>query len=1387
MQAVQEAEVEVEAPRPSQEHASVSSSSGKFQISAADLLELAERAAALGENRLPESTSTTFAALVWEALQDFTVMILLAAGGVSIGLGLIFEREKNGWIEGAAILAAVAVVVLVTAVNNYQKEQQFKQLSAISDDVKVTVLRGGVTKDISKYELVVGDVMLVNTGDVMLADGLLFQVNDMSVDESHLTGESNAVIKTLEAAPMLYAGAKVLEGYGRAIVTAVGLNSQQGIIAGLVMGAGLPPAGQQDAGLKEMTTLERKLEKMAAQIGNFGLLAALFSLGAMAGQFSWQRFVVQGQAWDWAFLADYLHFLITAITIVVVAVPEGLPLAVTIALAYSVKRMLSDNNLVRHLGAAETMGCATTICTDKTGTLTQNDMSVVRLWIGGQEFRDVQETCNTARRSRPAWFKPEEAREGADGPQESESAPPPEGRIREDCLGLDPRVHSLLCDSIALNSTANIKAQAGTAELVKVGNRTECAMLALVHDLGGDIEQIRGQNKLLRVFPFSSDRKRMTSITYQDGCSLDGAQCCRVFSKGAAELMLDICAMRIASDSSVTHFTQEEKDELLDSFGQDGSRMLALAYKDMFIPYQSEDNGDLFNPVQVESGLTLVAMVGIEDPVRTEVPAAIRQCQRAGITVRMLTGDNATTAASIARQCGILPVDYVTPAPSTSRARQPESVWEADAFGELDRASNASGSRPEDASQTGPDGSSDRTDSHDSSTSSGRHVGMVLDGKEFRQRVNQPGGAINRAEFDAIWANLRVLARCSPTDKYTIVRALRDDPSEIVAMTGDGTNDAPALRNADVGFAMNSGTSIAKEASDILLLDDNFNSIVSAVKWGRNVYAGITKFLQFQLVVNVVAVGTACVGAFALQESPLTAVQMLWVNLIMDSLASLALATEAPTDDMLDLPPYSAQQSLITPTVLKNIVGQSIFQLGVMYALVFHGDAIFGVPSAASVGGPSQHYTIVFNTFVLMQLFNQINTRKINDEADVLAGALQNKLFCGILAAELVLQVAIVQFGDVTNVSQERSTHHRGSWAQGRTQQMKRGTPEDRTFVGDCSLSARQREVSVLEKLREWRLGEGGCAVVHRCRKADDHTYRFAAKVITYGPSNCRDNLEAIFDEINIMRERASGLPHVIELQDFAFDDETMEAYLIFRLLQGCTLEELKEQRWFHSMPIPRREGVVREMARQLFQALSDLHRRGAYHCDVKGANVFLSLAAPPARPGTLDLQLIDFGLAERCEAGQHVRMIGGTPAYMPPEIAKARIRALLGKRVVLVNPAAADVYSAAITLFEACFGCVPFWVTESQEMSQLKELRLLQKWALCEPKPWSCKRLPMHDMHLQLRELSPAAQDFFAQAMCADPAARLTMSQALEHDFLQADSNCLVPEAFLAGFGTLQ
>nr|BAA83105.1 plasma membrane Ca2+-ATPase isoform 2 [Mus musculus] len=932
--------------------------------------DLEKRKQIFGQNFIPPKKPKTFLQLVWEALQDVTLIILEIAAIISLGLsfyhppgesnegcataqgGAEDEGEAEaGWIEGAAILLSVICVVLVTAFNDWSKEKQFRGLqSRIEQEQKFTVVRAGQVVQIPVAEIVVGDIAQIKYGDLLPADGLFIQGNDLKIDESSLTGESDQVRKSVDKDPMLLSGTHVMEGSGRMVVTAVGVNSQTGIIFTLLGAGGEEEekkdkkAKQQDGAAamemqplksaeggdaddkkkanmhkKEKSVLQGKLTKLAVQIGKAGLVMSAITVIILVLYFTVDTFVVNKKPWltecTPVYVQYFVKFFIIGVTVLVVAVPKGLPLAVTISLAYSVKKMMKDNNLVRHLDACETMGNATAICSDKTGTLTTNRMTVVQAYVGDVHYKEIPDPSS-----------------------------------------INAKTLELLVNAIAINSAYTTKILPPEKEGAlprQVGNKTECGLLGFVLDLRQDYEPVRSQmpeEKLYKVYTFNSVRKSMSTVIKMPDESF------RMYSKGASEIVLKKCCKILSGAGEARVFRPRDRDEMvkkvIEPMACDGLRTICVAYRD----FPSSPEPDWDNENDILNELTCICVVGIEDPVRPEVPEAIRKCQRAGITVRMVTGDNINTARAIAIKCGII------------------------------------------------------------------HPGedfLCLEGKEFNRRIRNEKGEIEQERIDKIWPKLRVLARSSPTDKHTLVKGIIDsthtEQRQVVAVTGDGTNDGPALKKADVGFAMGiAGTDVAKEASDIILTDDNFSSIVKAVMWGRNVYDSISKFLQFQLTVNVVAVIVAFTGACITQDSPLKAVQMLWVNLIMDTFASLALATEPPTETLLLRKPYGRNKPLISRTMMKNILGHAVYQLTLIFTLLFVGEKMFQIDSGRNAplhSPPSEHYTIIFNTFVMMQLFNEINARKIHGERNVFDGIFRNPIFCTIVLGTFAIQIVIVQFG----------------------------------------------------------------------------------------------------------------------------------------------------------------------------------------------------------------------------------------------------------------------------------------------------------------------------------------------------------------------------------------
>eukprot|EP01126_Amoeba_proteus_P007992 TRINITY_DN1292_c0_g2_i3.p1 TRINITY_DN1292_c0_g2~~TRINITY_DN1292_c0_g2_i3.p1 ORF type:complete len:1024 (+),score=224.20 TRINITY_DN1292_c0_g2_i3:30-3074(+) len=842
-----------------------------------DSADFPDRRRHFGINKFKQVRAKPFFEFFIDTFDDRTLQILLVSAMVSIVLGVTFEDPSTGWIEGTAIFIAALVVSCVTAGNDYSKDQQFKKLSEINKNKMVDVTRNGRRELISVYDLLVGDLINIRTGDAIAADGIVATENELMVNESSLTGEVVPRKKGVKD-PFMLSGCAVVSGTGTMIVISTGMNSEYGRLKSMI-------EREHDD-----TPLQVRLAEMADFVGYCGVGAASVTFCTLLGKWILERFVFTDLGWDMSQMHHLVEFVIIAITIIAVAVPEGLPLSVTISLAYSMTQMMADQNLVRHLAACETMGGATTICSDKTGTLTQNKMTVTECIVGTKEFTlDNLENF-------------------------------------EHVLN-DKLTYSLFINNIALNSSANITINEDGTKRIS-GAPTEAALLDLLAILKLDFAQIRETERknVKSTYPFSSDKKRMSTVIQHGHDHI-------LLVKGASEVILARCNHYLQSAESKKLGDSYRKllGERIDEWAGRGLRTLSLAFKNLDkCPSKEVQDGSL------DDDLTLIAICAIEDPIRPEVPKAVADCQRAGITVRMLTGDNILTAKDIARQCGIL-----------------------------------------------------------------RQGGKCIEGPVFRN--------LQQNELAELVPNLQVMARCSPEDKLQLVRLLKER-GEVVAVTGDGTNDAPQLTEADVGFAMGiAGTEVAKEASDIILLDDNFKSIMKAVLWGRNVYESIQKFIQFQLTVNVSAVAIAFIGAVTNGDTPLKAVQLLWVNLIMDTLAALALATDHPEDSILDRAPIGRSSPLITKKMSVKIIGQAIFQLSLLVGLLYSSASTLSFLGLEDDEGNHLRNTIIFNTFVFCQFFNEINCRRL-EGANIFRGFFNNQLFVSILVASTFVQYLMVQY-----------------------------------------------------------------------------------------------------------------------------------------------------------------------------------------------------------------------------------------------------------------------------------------------------------------------------------------------------------------------------------------
>lgn len=881
--------------------------------------QFADRIRVYNTNRLPEKKADSIFVLIWRTYNDRILILLTIAAVISLALGIYETTSGDGgvdWVEGVAICVAIIIVVTVGAANDWQKERQFVKLNRRKDDREVKAIRSGKSVQINIHDVTVGDVLHLEPGDAIPADGIFISGHGVKCDESSATGESDQMKKTpgdevwqriqdgtatKKLDPFIISGSKVLEGVGTYVVTSVGPNSSFGKIMMSLQTK------------NEDTPLQVKLGGLANWIGGLGSAAAglLFVILLI-------KFLVElpnNPASSAAKGHTFLDILIVAITIIVVAVPEGLPLAVTLALAFATTRMLKENNLVRVLRSCETMGNATTICSDKTGTLTQNKMTVVAGTIGTDQMFAAS---NVHTKNPVATFA-------------------------NVFSNISRKANELIRSSIALNSTAFEGEEKGVPTFI--GSKTETALLTLAKEqLGlGDLATERSNANIVQLIPFDSARKCMGAVVQTDTGY-------RMLVKGAAEIMLSKATTTISDiyteDFNVRPLSVSHREEIfgiINSYAERSLRTIGMLYKDFpsWPPVEAKSlEGDKkmadFDSIFHE--MTWVGVVGIHDPLREGVIEAVAQCFHSGVVVRMVTGDNVVTARAIATECGIL--------------------------------------RPDEE-------------------------GVVMEGPKFRQLPDD--------EMDAVLPKLRVLARSSPEDKRILVARLKH-LGETVAVTGDGTNDGPALKTADVGFSMGiAGTEVAKEASSIILLDDNFSSTITALMWGRAVNDAVKKFLQFQITVNITAVVLAFVSAVSSSDntSVLTAVQLLWVNLIMDTLAALALATDAPTKKILDRPPQPKSEPLITINMWKMITGQAIYQLVVTFVLYFAGMQILNY----STDQRSQLNTIVFNTFVWMQVFNEINNRRLDNKFNIFEGIHRNFWFMGINVIMIAGQILIIFVG----------------------------------------------------------------------------------------------------------------------------------------------------------------------------------------------------------------------------------------------------------------------------------------------------------------------------------------------------------------------------------------
>ena len=979
----------------------------KLGLDSLNQKDIEDRRRIYGYNKPILREHNTLFEFVLECLEDRMLRILLGAAFVSTIIGMIKEGLTTGWLEGFAIFFAVFVVVSITSLNNYNKEKQFLLLSLENQKKKVVVRRDGIDKNIEVDELVVGDILKIFIGNIISVDGIIIE-GEVQIDESSLTGESDLVKKKTEAeiqrnkndkkviTPIIFSGTSIKCGSGYMLVCAVGINSNQGKTTNLIR--------NQES--NELTPLQEKLKALAEKIGDFGLISAILIGFSIFLKELLIRIYLGQRIFSSELIDTLINSFIMAVAVIVVAIPEGLPLAVAISLAYSVMKLKEENNLVRHLDSAETMGGVQHICSDKTGTLTNGVMTLKQVFL---------ENVNTNFKSLD------------------------KGTISE--------TEKMLYKAILNNKEATIEINKDNRNVV-TGNMTDIALINAISsriDINNYYEYLDGEckeNINVKTLPFNSDYKMMAKLYRKDNNSY------KLYIKGAPERLYDRVLNYMSEEGKLSLFTKN----VLNKFREVQNDYAEQSMRTLLILHSNDLTEKEFNQITEQSfenwekhlnNLAIIGMIGISDTKRDNVEESIKiLTEKSGINVKMVTGDNILTAIAISKDVGILDEKEYKKALLKIKAKEKldkiiEEIKEFELklkITVIDR-NEAGNLRKEYESKL-----NERANLINTLKFENNDEIVAIEGEEFQRLTggfklkkiknlfqSKEGEVenqhkqyilVNEKNFRDVVKNLKIIARASPQDKFLLVLGLKQI-GNVVAVTGDGTNDAPALRAADVGFAMGKrGTDICKESSDIIILNDSFESIVTAVKYGRNVYNCIRKFLQFQLTSNVVAVLMTFIGGIYLRDAPLNAIQMLWVNLIMDSFGSLALATEPPNDNVLNRKPYSRNENIITKTMYLNIMTQSLFQIIILCIILAYGDNLFGVPSDRNLlhyqwnNINGYHFTIFFNIFVFMQVFNSINARKLNkSELNIFVDITNNPLYIFVQIAIVIGQLLMVTFG----------------------------------------------------------------------------------------------------------------------------------------------------------------------------------------------------------------------------------------------------------------------------------------------------------------------------------------------------------------------------------------
>ena len=804
-----------------------------------------------GSNAFVRQGHESLAKKIWDASTEPMLLMLIFAAIITLAVNITryFTGGEYNFLECVGIFAAIALSVVITIITEGKSAKAFEALNKINEDTLIKVIRNGEPQLVTQKEIVVGDIIMVETGDKIVADGRLLESNDLSVDESALTGESLPVNKdaavvcpketpVAERVNMLYSGCFVSAGNGRMLVTGVGNDTEFGQIA------------QELSSIEKTTTpLQEKLDKLGKQITVLGASAAaiVFAIEVI-------QFLMRGQL----SLDTVSDAFITSIVLIVAAVPEGLPTIVAVSLALNIIKMSRENALVKKMIACETIGCVNIICSDKTGTLTENKMTVRQIYTGGN------------------LIKPEQLQD------------------------------KMLLNNYCINSNANVSQEDGKWSFI--GNPTECSLLVAAQKAGVDYQKLRHDADIVRVFPFSSQNKDMSTIVREE----NGKQV--LYTKGNPEKILSLC-------SDISTEEKEKNLEMMIRFQSKAGRLLAFAHKEL-----SGYDGELQE--EVEQDLYYDGFVVISDPLNPDVYEAIKSCRSAGIEVKMLTGDNIRTARAIANELHMLDDDHI-----------------------------------------------------------------AVEASDIEKMSDE--------ELKTALKKIQVIARSTPMVKMRVVKLLKEEKN-VVAVTGDGINDAPAIKHADVGIAMGiAGTDVTKEAGDMVLLDDSFSTIIKAVQWGRGIYENFKRFIQFQLTVNVSSVVVVIASILAGFSAPFTALELLWINIIMDGPPALTLGLEPLRQDLLKRKPTKRNENIISKSMMVRIFTNGIFISAVF--MLQHFKNFLGA-------SPKEEATVLFTLFVLFQLFNAFNCREL-DETPMIKNLMKNKLMLGVFLLVLILQFVITQFG----------------------------------------------------------------------------------------------------------------------------------------------------------------------------------------------------------------------------------------------------------------------------------------------------------------------------------------------------------------------------------------